>query len=123
MNQQITAWSAIFIGLYAVAAGFGEWRQTGGWERLLDELEGSRALQYIAAAMCFDYGNVRLLYNSGYDPDYSSLSIGLLLKALCLKEAIEEGMAYFDFLRGMEPYKYHFGASDVRLYHLTVRRA
>ena len=83
------------------------------------EVSGKR----VAGALCFDYGNARLLYNSGYDPDYSSLSIGLLLKAQCLKEAIEEGKGYFDFLRGKEPYKYHFGASDVQLYHLMVRRA
>ena len=45
----------------------------------------------VASAMCFDYGEASLLYNSGYDPAYSSLSVGLLNKALCLKEAIEEG--------------------------------
>ena len=76
----------------------------------------------VAAAMCFDYGSSRLLYNSGYDPNYSSFSIGLLLKAMCIREAIEEGKEYFDFLRGMESYKYHFGAKDVQLYRLVVHR-
>ena len=64
-----------------------------------------------------------LLYNSGYDPDYSKLSVGLLLKALCLKEAIEDGKEYLDFLRGKEPYKYDLGAKDVQLYQVILRRA
>ena len=83
------------------------------------ELSGER----VAAALCFDMGNALLLYNSGYDPDYSKLSVGLLLKALCLKEAIEDGKEYLDFLRGKEPYKYDLGAKDVQLYQVILRRA
>ena len=39
----------------------------------------------------------RLLYNSGYDPEFSYYSVGLLLDALCLREAIEQKLRYFDF--------------------------
>ena len=76
----------------------------------------------IAAVMCFDYGYTRFLYNSGYEPAYASLSSSLLLKALCLGDAINEGMQYFDFLRGAEGYKYHLGANDMRLIHLSIQR-
>ena len=82
------------------------------------QVNGSRA----AGALCFDYRGRRLLYNSGYDLDFSPLSVSLLLKAFCLQEAIEQGMDYFDFLRGAEPYKYDLGAKDVSLYHMTIRR-
>ena len=82
------------------------------------ELSGRR----VASALCFDYGQTRFLYNSGYDPEYGALSVGLLLKALCLRDAIEEGKRYFDFLRGNEPYKYDLGARDVNLYRLAIRR-
>ena len=51
----------------------------------------------------------RLLYNSGHDPEFRFYSVGLLLNALCLRDAIDQGKAYFDFLRGSEPYKYHLG--------------
>ena len=78
--------------------------------------------QRVASALCFDYGGTRFLYNSGYNPEYGSLSVGLLLKALCLKQAIEEGSRYFDFLRGNERYKYDLGAKDVQLYRLTIQR-
>ncbi|MEE8347693.1 MAG: GNAT family N-acetyltransferase, partial [Dehalococcoidia bacterium] len=63
-----------------------------------------------------------LLYNSGYNPDYAYLSVGLLSKALALRKAIEEGRSRFDFLRGPEPYKYDLVARDVAVYRCTVRR-
>lgn len=83
------------------------------------EMKGKR----VAAALCFDYGRSRLLYNSGYDPDYRYYSVGLLLKAFALRDAIEEGKEYFDFLRGSEPYKYDLGARDRTLYQILVRRS
>ena len=45
-----------------------------------------------------------------------------MLNALCIKDAIERGMTYFDFLRGPEPYKYHLGGRDIGLHRLIVRR-
>ncbi len=78
--------------------------------------------QRVASALCFDYGGTRFLYNSGYNPEFGSLSVGLLLKALCLKQAIEDGSSYFDFLRGNERYKYDLGAKDVQLYRMTIQR-
>ena len=83
------------------------------------EIKGHR----VASAMCFDYGTSRLLYNSGFDPNYGYYSVGLLLKALCMKDAIEEGMTYFDFLRGPEPYKYDLGGRNKTLYKMVVRRS
>ena len=79
-------------------------------------------LNRVAACICFDYDGQYLLYNSGYDPEYSSLSVGLLNKALCLKDAIEEGKYSFDFLRGTERYKYNLGAQDQLVYEMIVRR-
>ena len=83
------------------------------------ELEG----KLVAASLCFDYGTTRLLYNSGYDLEYSYYSVGLLLNALCLRDAIEQGKVYFDFLRGSEPYKYHLGGQNQILYQMVVKRS
>src|SRR3990172_2003231 len=77
----------------------------------------------VATVLCFHEGDAALLYNSGYDPDYAYLSVGLLSKALALRKAIEEGRRRFDFLRGREPYKYDLGAKDVAVYRCTVRRS
>lgn len=76
----------------------------------------------VAATICFDYKKTRFLYNSGYDPEYNRLSVGLILKALCLKDAIEQDMQYFDFLRGAEAYKYDLGGKDTTIYHLLIQR-
>ena len=82
------------------------------------EVEGARA----ASCINLVYADACLLYNSGYDPDYSELSVGILNKALAVKDAIETGKRSFDFLRGAERYKYSLGARDHALYRMTVRR-
>jgi len=75
-----------------------------------------------AAAVCFDYNNVRSLYNSGHNTEYASLGTGFVLNALCLQKAICEGKEYFDMLRGEEPYKQHLGATGRELYCLSLFR-
>ena len=76
----------------------------------------------VSAALCFDYCGRRLLYNSGFDPEFASLSVGLLLKAICIQDAIERRLTSFEFLRGDEPYKYHLGGIDQGVYCMTVSR-
>jgi CelD/BcsL family acetyltransferase involved in cellulose biosynthesis len=75
-----------------------------------------------AAVLCFDAGSCLYMYNSGYDPEFSGLSVGLVSKALCLRWAIENGMSSLDFLRGDEPYKYDLGARDQEIYTLKLSR-
>ena len=82
------------------------------------EMDGAVA----AASLCFDHDGKRLLYNSGYDPSLSYYSVGLLLHAMCVKDAIEQGIEYFDFLRGPEPYKAHLGGLQKSLYRMVVKR-
>lgn len=76
----------------------------------------------VASCVCFDYGNSYFLYNSGYDPEYASLSVGLLNKALCIREAIKQGKNRFEFLRGAERYKYNLGGKDRVVHQLVARR-
>ena len=76
----------------------------------------------VAASLCFDYDGVRMLYNSGHDPEYRYFSVGLLLHSLCLRDALEKGYRYFDFLRGNEPYKYRLGGTDHHLYRISLER-
>ena len=74
----------------------------------------------VAACICFDYGESFLLYNSGYDPSYSRLSVGLLNKALSIRTAIEEGRKVFNFLKGNERYKYNLGGQDEAVFRLSI---
>ena len=81
------------------------------------ELDGLR----VSATTCFIQGQELWLYNSGYDPAFGNLAVGLLLKAYCLLDAINMGMRAFDFLRGREPYKYDLGATDVPVYRQIIQ--
>lgn len=82
------------------------------------ELDGVR----VAACINFDYEDSYLLYNSGYDPAYSQLSVGFVNKAWTIRDAIESGKRTFDFLRGTERYKYDLGGEDRSIYKIMIRR-
>jgi CelD/BcsL family acetyltransferase involved in cellulose biosynthesis len=69
----------------------------------------------VAGCLCFDFKGTMYLYNSGYDMQYASLSVGLLCKILSIRHAIELGRGKYDFLKGDELYKYHLGGRQVRL--------
>ncbi len=73
-----------------------------------------------AMTMGFDYNSWHYLYNSAYDPRFGHLSVGLICKALCLKESIKRGMDKWDFLKGGEPYKYQLGGQEVPLYKCRI---
>ena len=51
-------------------------------------------------------------YLSGYDPELERFSIGTLLVAHAIEQAVRDGARTFDFLRGAEEYKYAWGAKD-----------
>ena len=78
--------------------------------------------QRVAASIYFVNRDVKLLYNSGYDPDFANLSVGLLNHAYNIRRSIEQGFSKFDFMRGGESYKYHLGATDVTLHKITMIR-
>lgn len=51
-------------------------------------------------------------YIGGHAPALAACSPGSLLLAHAIAEATAEGCTLFDFLRGREPYKYRWGATD-----------
>lgn len=59
-------------------------------------------------------------YIGGFDPSYAKLSPGVLLVAAAMEDAIASGARVFDFLRGGEPYKYAWGATDRVLYRRVL---
>ncbi len=75
-----------------------------------------------AGVYAFRSGNDWDVWNSAYDHRRRELAPGMILMAECLRLAAGEGCTTFDFLRGTEPYKYRFGAVDVPLIRLEVRR-
>ena len=66
----------------------------------------------VAASYGLSHAGVASAYLSGFDPDYAHESPGAVLMGHAISEAFREGAAVFDFLRGRERYKYHWGAAD-----------
>ena len=77
----------------------------------------------VAAGIHVVSGDTLMFYNAGIDPDARELSPGVILAAECVRFAVDHGMRRFDFLRGNEPYKYEWGATDEPIQRLLVRRA
>jgi len=71
--------------------------------------------------MCFDYNGKVYLFNSGYDPEYSILSVGLLSKLLSIKDSIERGRKCYDFLKGAEEYKYRLKGREIGIFNCKVQ--
>ena len=76
----------------------------------------------VATCICFDYGDKFLLYNSGYNPEYSTLSVGLLNKANTISTAIKLSKKQYNFLKGTERYKYHLGAEETSVFDIIIGR-
>ncbi len=76
--------------------------QENGWLRLHVIKIESRP---VSALYCFKYRARYYYYLGGFDPEHSKLSLGTVLTARAIKDAIAEGCTEFDFLRGAEPYK------------------
>jgi CelD/BcsL family acetyltransferase involved in cellulose biosynthesis len=76
--------------------------------------------QPASAYFSFNYNGRLYLYNSGFDPRFASYSTGMALLAYRIHKAIKQGLRYFDFLRGSEPYKYHFGAKNTYVYRAMM---
>lgn len=51
-------------------------------------------------------------YLGGFDPALAHLNVGTIIVGRAIEAALQEGCTEFDFLRGREEYKYHWGAAD-----------
>lgn len=77
----------------------------------------------VAVHLGFQHGRRRYYYIGGFDPELKSASVGSILLAHAITDAVREGATEFDFLRGAEAYKYQWGARDRPNYRRVLRRA
>jgi len=88
----ITGWITFFIGLYAVAAGVGEFRRPGFWGRMVSELRASSALQFLTGMILLTIGATIYLTNPYNPADWLSILITVMGAFMFL-----EGVAIFAF--------------------------
>jgi CelD/BcsL family acetyltransferase involved in cellulose biosynthesis len=88
-----------------------------GWLRLwFLELDGQPA----AAWLGFRFAGVESYYQGGRDPDWDSRSVGAVLVAHTVREAVVDGMSEYRFLRGGEAYKDRFATRDPGVETITL---
>lgn len=88
-----------------------------GWARLwFLDWDGAA----VASFLCLEHAGSVGLYNSGFDPLHAKLAPGIVLLTCVIRDAIDRGVAVFDFLRGEEPYKYAFGPAAQDLFRARV---
>lgn len=88
-----------------------------GWLRLwFLELDG----RPVAAWLGFRFAGVESYYQGGRDPDWDRLSVGAVLVAHTLREAVADGMSEYRFLRGGERYKDRFATRDPGVETVTL---
>jgi CelD/BcsL family acetyltransferase involved in cellulose biosynthesis len=75
-----------------------------------------------AGTIGFSFKGSYSLYNSAFDRKWQQLAPGMVLVAEDIRQAIEEGCAVFDFLKGDYAYKYRFGARKRLVKRLVVPR-
>jgi CelD/BcsL family acetyltransferase involved in cellulose biosynthesis len=75
----------------------------------------------VAVLFALAYGKKSYGMQQGFDPDYVEYGVGTLAQMSLLKDLIERGYRYYDFLGGRDAYKLHFGAEQKT--HLRLRCA
>ncbi|HJZ96126.1 MAG TPA: GNAT family N-acetyltransferase [Candidatus Solibacter sp.] len=78
-----------------------------------------------AAVFTFWYGENALFYQTGWDPQSPAarFSPGMVLVGWSIRDAIEGGMKYYDFLRGDEAYKVRLTKSSRKTATLLLARS
>lgn len=89
-----------------------------GWLRLwFLELDGKAAAGWLG----YRFAGVESHYQSGRDPAWDKASVGIVLLAHTMREALADGIEEYRFLRGGEGYKQRFATHDPGV--VTVGRA
>jgi hypothetical protein len=76
----------------------------------------------VATSLSFVTNGTKYLYNSGYDPEYRDLSVGVLNHIFAIKNSISEKNKVFDFMRGDEVYKYRLGGVNETISKLVAHK-
>jgi CelD/BcsL family acetyltransferase involved in cellulose biosynthesis len=67
---------------------------------------------YIASLYALFGPDTAYCYLQGFDPEFAWFSPGTQILGAAIEDAINHGKHKVDFLRGREPYKYHWGTHD-----------
>lgn len=84
-NLDVTAWSALLLGLSALFAGIGALRKPGIWRTMIEEVEKSPALQFVCGMLELLVGTVIYLANPWLPSDVLACVIKALGGAMMIE--------------------------------------
>lgn len=76
--------------------------------------------EYAAINLIFNAADTFYYYIGAYNPTLQKYSPGSVILFKIIQECINNGITYFDFLRGAEPYKYKWNAKDQKIYRVQI---
>ena len=76
----------------------------------------------VAACFCFETKEALYLYNSGINRDFDGFSVGIFLTHYLISKSISEKKKIFDFLKGLERYKFDLGGKPEQLYNIELKK-
>ena len=79
------AWTALFLGLFALFAGVGELRKPGHWQKLIEEIAASPALQLATGLLELFLGAVIYLANPWASSDWLSSLLSVVGGLMCVE--------------------------------------
>ena len=77
-TSTISAWIALFLGLYWLAAGVGELRSPNGWWMMLKEFERSPALRFVFGFVTLAFGATLYLVTPWRPGDWLSVAVSVI---------------------------------------------
>ena len=77
-TSTISAWIALFLGLYWLAAGAGELRGPNGWWMMLKEFERSPALRFVTGFVTLAFGATIYLVNPWRPDDWLAVAVSVV---------------------------------------------
>ena len=95
----ITAWTALLLGLFATFASIGALRKPGVWQTLIKEVEGSPALQMVSGVAELAAGAAIYLTNPWVPADLLSIVMRAIGGLMMLEALVVVGFSdiYFHF--------------------------
>lgn len=106
--------------VHAFHADFAAAALARGWLRMsFLEVDGAA----VAALYAWRIGGRYAYFQAGFDPEWAEKSVGLVLMAHTVREAIEEGADEYDLLLGDETYKARFATDERAVETLVVAGA
>lgn len=76
--HQVSAWIALFLGLYALAVAVGELRRPNTWWTMLKDFERSSALRFVAGLVVLALGVAIYLVNPWRAGDWLSVAVSVV---------------------------------------------